>query len=164
MRDIEGFKQGDGTVSKPLTWSKFHIKDAVAFLGVFPQKKAVNNPDKHTDTHDPEALTLVHNLGKPNEVSIKLSPNGDINIKSTKAVNIDCETANVTASESVTIETPELTVNADQTTWNGDITQNGKLVVSDDVEIAGISFNTHKHDVVGVQSGGTTKVSGDPHS
>lgn len=137
MRALESFKQGSGVPSNPLNWARFNKKDAVAILGLFPQKKAVNDPKKHTNPHSTKDVVLVHNLGTANEVEVRLKQNG--------GVVINCKTAEVNSSGTVHVTAPNLTMDVDNTTWNGDITLNGGMTATDDVTAGGISLISHTH-------------------
>jgi len=140
MRALESFKQGSGIPANPLNWARFNKKDAMAILGLFPQKKAVNDPKKHTNPHSTKDTVLVHNLGTADEVEVRLKSNG--------GVVINCKTAEVNATQSAHIETPNLTVDADNTTWNGDISLNGGLTATGDVQAGGKSLINHTHPFV----------------
>lgn len=137
MRALESFKQGSGVPSNPLNWARFNKKDAIAILGLFPQKKAVNDPKKHTNSHSTKDVVLVHNLGTANEVEVRLKDNG--------GVVINCRTAEVNASESAHIETPQLTVDAANTDWTGHINLTGGITATEDIEAGGISLIEHLH-------------------
>jgi phage baseplate assembly protein gpV len=79
---------------------------------------------------------VSHNIGTGGEVEIRLKPDGSLNIKSPTSVNVECKTA---------------VVNAETTTWNGDVTLNGNLTQEGIYTLDGVNMNTHVHG--GVQPG-----------
>ncbi len=150
MRGLESFKQGDGYPVPPLNYSRFDKKDVVALVGLFPQRLSPNDPRKHTNNHFFGDTVLVHNYGTSDEVMVRMSDGGKI--------TINCKDAVINA-DTTEVNTDDLTVNATTTTWNGDITLTGNLDQTGTHTLDGINMNTHKHSVIGVQTGGATKVS-----
>lgn len=169
MRAMEIFMESDGKPSTPNNYSKFDQKDAVAIIGLFPRKKAINNPNKRTYEHSTKDLVIAHNIGKSSEVEIRLKPDGSLIINSPTSVIVNCQDAEVNAESSASITTPQLTIDADNTDWTGDINhigntnQTGTHTASGDVIAAGVSLTGHDHDVVGVQAGGATITSEAPN-
>lgn len=151
MRAMEIFMESDGKPSTPNNYSKFDQKDAVAIVGLFPRKKAINNPNKRTHEHSTKDLVIAHNIGKPSEVEIRLKPDGSLIINSPTSVIVNCKDAEVNAESSASITTPQLTVDANTTDWtgdinlNGNITQSGSQTVSGDVVASGKSLVSHTH-------------------
>ena len=151
MRAMEIFMEGDGLPSTPDNHAKFDQKDAVAIIGLFPRKKAVNNPSKRTLPHSTKDLVVVHNIGTSSEVELRLKPDGNLIINSPKSVIVNCKDAEVNAESSASITTPQLTVDASNTDWtgnislSGDINQTGSQTVSGDVVASGKSLASHTH-------------------
>lgn len=143
MRAMEIFMESDGKPSTPDNYSKFDQKDAVAIIGLFPRKKAINNPNKRTHEHSTKDLVIAHNIGKPSEVEVRLKPDGSLIINSPASVIVNCQSASIT--------TPQLTVDADTTNWTGtinltgNINQSGSQTVSGDVVASGKSLAAHTH-------------------
>jgi len=163
MRAMEIFSEGDGRPAPPNNYAKFNQKDAIAVPGLFPRRLAINNPNKRTNNHDTKDTVIVHNIGTANEVEIRLKPNGSVIINSPNQVQINCQTAEVNAEQSIALTTPQLTVQADNTDWQGNInltgnvSQDGSQTVSGDVTASGKSLVNHTHNMPNIQSGSTTK-------
>src|SRR5690606_29354382 len=134
---------------------------------LFSFPSAVNNPDKRTLDHDTNDTVMVHNIGTGSECEVRLKASGDVIINSPGLVQVNCTTAEINASESVTIDTPQTTVTGDMlvqgvftyvsgmvgsgSTGGATASITGNVVVSDDVVASGISLVNHTHG--GVQSG-----------
>lgn len=155
QRALEVFQESDGKPSTPSNHARFHKKDAVAIIGLFPRKNAVNNPSKRTNSHSTEDLVIAHNIGKANEVEIRFKPNGDMIVNTTSNVEVNCDTASITADSSITIDSPT-------TNWTGDINLTGSLTASAEVTASGKALSTHLHNTTSVQSGSSTKISTPP--
>lgn len=151
MRAMEIFMESDGKPSTPDNHAKFDQKDCVAIIGLFPRKKAINNPNKRTHEHSTKDLVVAHNIGTASEVEIRLKPDGSLIINSPTSVIVNCQDAEVNAESSASITTPQLTVDADNTDWTGsinltgNINQNGSQTVSGDVVASGKSLVSHTH-------------------
>jgi len=92
---------------------------------------------------------------------IKLDKDGNINIYSPAGVNVNCNTANITAIDKITVNAKDaeitasdtITIDCPATSWTGDINLTGNIAVSSgDVTADGISLKTHVHG--GVTTGG----------
>jgi len=159
MRALEIWQESDGKPSTPDNHAKYHPKDAVAFVGLFPRRLAINNPDNRTLPHSTKDLVVAHNIGTSNEVEIRFKPNGDLIINApNKRVEVNCAEGELNATTSASITTPELNIDADNTNWmgnialSGNLSQTGSQTVSGDVVASGKSLSNHTHG--GVQSGG----------
>ena len=152
QRALEVFQESDGKPSTPNNSARFHKKDAIAIVGLFPRKNAINNPDNRTLPHSTQDLVVAHNIGKSSEVEIRFKPNGDMVVTSPAKVEINCVNAEVNASSSISVDAPT-------TTWNGDINLTGTITASVDVIGGGKSLKNHVHDTPNVQSGSSTKTS-----
>jgi hypothetical protein len=87
QRGIDEFKSGSDIPYD--TGKRFlSIQDAVAIIGISPFNKSPNQQSKHTLPHNPKDLTVVHNLGTPNECEVRLQESGNINITSPASINI----------------------------------------------------------------------------
>lgn len=147
MRSIAGWKTSDGYPSTPLDYSKMDKNDAMFIPGIQTQSVAVNNPDKHIYDHSVEDAVMFNGLGG-NEAEVRIKQNGDVLIRTQQKVIVECDEANVTANTSASITTPTLSINAENTTWVGDVAHIGTFTFNS------IPFATHKH--VGVTSGNQT--------
>lgn len=150
MRALESFKQGNGLPDDPLNFSRFEKKDAIAIVGLFPERLAPNAASKHNNNHFYGDTVLVHGYGTEDEVEVRMSDGGKI--------TINCKDAVVNA-DTVEINADEMTVDVGDTTWTGNVTLSGNLDQTGTHTLDGINMNTHKHSVIGVQTGGATKVS-----
>lgn len=155
QKAIEVWQESDGKPSTPNNHARFHKKDAIAIVGLFPKRNAINNPNKRTNPHSTKDLVIAHNIGKANEVEIRFKPNGDMIVNTPAKVEVNCNTAEVTANSSITVDCPT-------TTWTGDINLTGTLTASVDVLGGGKSLKNHQHNTPEVQSGGATKISTPP--
>jgi phage gp45-like len=87
---------------------------------------------------------------------IKLDKDGNINIFTTKDINVNCLNANVTVTEAATItaKTANLTVSdtmtitCPTTNWTGDINLTGTLNATVDVIATTVSLASHIHSAV----------------
>ena len=137
MRAMEIFSESDGKPSTPNNRAKFDQKDAVAFIGMNTRKTAVNNTNKRTLPHSTKDLAITHNLGKSSEVEIRFKPNGDMIITSPAKVTVNTVDAEVNASGSASITSPQLTVDVPVTTWTGDINLTGNMTQSGNNTVVG---------------------------
>jgi len=160
MRNMDGWKSGNGRPSSPMNFAKMDKSDAIFLPGIQPPGVAVNNPAKHVLTHDTRDTVMFGNLGGV-EAEVRIKVDGSIEINtSNMPVTINCSNATINASTSVNINTPNLVVDADNTTWIGNINLQGNLVQIGNYTITGIAtfngipFSTHKH--IGVTPGGGT--------
>ena len=97
MRGLDVWKSGGGESAAPTDSRRFDIRDCVATPGVYPTSLSPNSPDKRTNSHSPEDVVLVHNIGSGSEVEIRLKPSGDVYINSPSNVYVNCENASVEA-------------------------------------------------------------------
>src|SRR5690606_35212297 len=113
QRSIDRFKLGANDRHRPIDFRKYSRNDAMAIPGLFSFPSAVNNPDKRTLDHDTNDTVMVHNIGTGSECEVRLKASGDVIINSPGLVQVNCTTAEINASESVTIDTPQTTVTGD---------------------------------------------------
>jgi len=151
MRDMDAWKSGNGRPSTPNNTSKMAAGDAVFYPGIQPPGMAVNNPAKHVLTHSTEDTVLFGNLGAV-ECEVRLKADGSIEINtSNQPVTINCSNATINASESVNINSPQITVDVPDITFIGNITHLGGYTQTGIYTLNGVNVNTHFHP--GVQSG-----------
>lgn len=93
--------------------------------------------------------------GEPNQV-IEFA-DGAINIRTPNPVNINCSSANITAPGGVTVTTPTMHVTGNITA-GGDITDNNGSQ-SASLKSLRDNYDQHKHQVQGVQAGGSAVTS-----
>lgn len=160
MRNMDGWKAGNGRPTSPMNFAKMDKSDAIFLPGIQPPGVAVNNPAKHILAHDTKDTVLFANLGGvESEVRLKVDGSVEINT-SNQPVIINCSEATINASESINLNTPSMVIDAQTTQWIGDINLQGNLVQVGNYTITGIAtfngipFSTHKH--VGVTPGSGT--------
>lgn len=151
MRSLDGWKSGNGYPAAPLTAAKFDKGDAIFIPGIQPESVAVNNPDKRFWEHDPNDVVVVNNIGTAEEAELRIKPSGVVMINTKAKVEVNCNEAQVIADTSISLNTAELTVNALQTMWTGDITFGGNITqvgnynTTGSLSFNGVIFNTHVH-------------------
>jgi Phage protein Gp138 N-terminal domain len=166
QRGLEVWKSGDGKPASPNTMRMFDSRDCFAIPCVFPQATTPTQTGKHTYPHSSSDVVLVHNIGKANEVEIRLKKSGDVVINTTGKVTVNSTETEVNSDTAVV--NAVTTVNG-LTTINGNTTINGTLNVSTSVTTPTVVATTsltvqdqemfeHAHD--GVEPG--TGTSGGP--
>lgn len=160
MRNMDGWKAGNGRPSSPMNFAKMDKSDAIFLPGIQPPGVAVNNPAKHVLTHDTKDTVIFGNLGGA-EAEVRIKADGSIGITtSNMPIIIEGSDVTVNASTSINLNTPSMVVDADVTTWIGNINLQGNLVQIGNYTITGVAtfngipFSTHKH--IGVTVGGGT--------
>ena len=115
QRGLEAWKGGDGKPGIPTSMRMFDPRDCIAMPCMFPKPLSPANPAKHKNPHSASDVVLVHNIGKANEVEIRLLKSGD--------VVINCPGI-------VTVNSPQTVVNSDTATVNAETTINGNTVIN----------------------------------
>lgn len=160
QRSIDNFKIGNGQPTKPTDYRKMSRRDAVAIPGLFPFGKSLNNPGVRKWPHSTHDLTISHNVGGGAEVEIRLTESGNVIITTDFDVIVNSKTATVNAQTNVTVNSPQMDINVDQTNWTGNIaltgniTHSGNYTITGTATFNGIVFDTHKH--LGVTPGSGT--------
>lgn len=160
QRSMDNFKIGNGQPTVPTDYRKMDRKDAVALPGLFPFGKSLNNPGVRHFPHDTNDLTISHNVGTGTEVEVRLKENGDVIINTDFNIITNSKTATVNVTEKLTMNSPLMEVNVNQTNWNGNITLVGNILHTGNYTMTGVAtfngivFNTHKH--LGVTPGSGT--------
>lgn len=157
MRAMEVWGESDGKPTTPNNHAKFNKKDAMAIAGLFPRKNSINNQSKRTLPHNTKDTVLAHNIGKSNEVEIRLKANGDVKITSSTKVEVVCANAVVNATGSLAVTSPTSTFNGNVVV-NGNVNSTGTItapnvVGTTDVTGGGKSLLSHLHSAV--MSGGS---------
>ena len=157
MRDMESWKAGNGRPSTPQTAGKMSASDAVFQPGIQPPGSAINNPSKHVLTHSTQDVVMFGNLGGA-EAEVRIKADGSIEINtSNHPVTINCNVATVNASESINLNSPQMTIDVTDTLWIGNINLQGAVTQTGDYTqmgiytLAGVNVNLHVHP--GVMSG-----------
>lgn len=159
QRSMDNFKIGNGQPTVPNDYRKHTDQDAIAIPGLFPFAKSVNRPAIRKYPHNPKTdLVIAHNIASGTEVMIQFKQNGDMIVNTEQQVIVNCKTVELNATESYTINTPTLNINASTTNWSGNIIHSGNYTQTGTATFNGIVFATHKHTGVTPGSG----VSGGP--
>jgi hypothetical protein len=138
MRSIAAWKNSDGYPSTPLDYSKMDKNDAMFIPGIQTQGSAVNNPSKHVWDHSIEDAVMFNGLGG-NEAEVRIKPSGDILIRTRQNISVECDNAAVVANTSASITTPELSIDAANCMWTGNVTHVGTFSFN------GVIFSSHRH-------------------
>lgn len=153
MRNMDGWKAGNGRPASPMNFSKMDKSDAIFLPGIQPPGVAVNNPAKHVLTHDPKDTVIFGNLGGV-EAEVRIKVDGSIEINtSNQPVVINCSDATVNASDSINLNAPTMTVDVANTLWIGDVVQQGNWTQTGTYVLNTININLHKHTGVTTGSG-----------
>lgn len=156
QRSMDNFKLGNGRPTQPNDYRKHDMQDAIAIPGLFTLSNSVNKPSSRKWNHNTKDVVVVANIGG-NEAEIRLSESGDITMNTEFKVNVNAKEINLTATDTITIDTPVMNINADTTNWTGNITHSGNYTQTGTSTFNGIVFATHKH--VGVTVGtGTSSI------
>lgn len=167
MRGLDTWKRGNGLPDKPTDTRKFDIRDCVAIPSIFPQSLSKNSPSSRSNSHSPEDVVLVHNIGSGSEVEIRLKPNGDVEVNSPTKVIVNCEDAEINSSTSTKVTTGDFSVESSSFTVNtgtyaisatgtatqtGTFSHQGQMNITGDINLNGKSVDEHRH--AGVVAGG----------
>lgn len=145
MRNMDGWKAGNGRSSNPMNFGKMDKSDAIFLPGIQPPGMAVNNPAKHVLTHSTKDTVIFGNIGGA-EAEVRIKADGSIEINtSNQPVVINCSDATVNASSSINLNATDLTVDATNTTWIGPINHTGNYTGTGVQTFNGVIFSTHKH-------------------
>lgn len=131
----------DTRTVNPEDFRKHDLSDAVAVPGLFSFPRAINNPAKHTLSHDTNDLVIKHNVGTANENEIRLQEDGTVKISAGANTKI---TINLDGTLSIDSPT-SMTVTSPTTSWTGDINVTGTVNASVDVIGGGKSLKNHVH-------------------
>lgn len=169
QRGIDNWKRGNG-FSAPSNMRKFDASDAIAIAGVQPFPESSNSPSKHSWTHNPEDVVLVHGLGSGNETEVRLLKSGGVVVNTNQNVEVNCEKVEVN-SKDFTINSDSFEVNSGSVQFasgsfdigtgsyslaagSGGATSSGTLQYSGSFILNGTPIENHSHG--GVESGSST--------
>lgn len=151
MRNMDGWKSGNGRPVSPNNFAKMDKGDAIFLPGIQPPSMAVNSPGKHVLTHDPKDTVMFANLGS-SECEVRLKADGSIEINtSSQPVTINCSDANVNASGAINLNAQSMVVDIPTTTWIGSIVHQGDYAHTGNYTgigvqtFNGVIFSTHDH-------------------
>lgn len=161
MRSMDNFKIGNGQPTIPNDARKFQAEDAIAIPGLFTFSRSTNRPSIRKYPHNPKTdLVVAHNIASGTEVMIHFKQNGDLIINTEQKVTVNCKTGEMNATESYTINTPTLNINAATTNWSGNIIHTGNYTGTGQARFNGVLFDTHFHSGVTPGSGSSGPVAG----
>jgi hypothetical protein len=153
MRNMDAWKGGNGRPSTPTNFAKMDKSDAIFLPGIQPPGVAVNNPAKHVLPHNTKDTVLFGNLGGV-EAEVRIKADGSIGITtSNMPIIIEGSDVTVNAATSLNFNTPSLVVDADNTTWIGNVVQQGNWTQTGTYVLNSININLHKHTGVTPGSG-----------
>lgn len=152
MRNMDGWKAGNGRPTSPMNFAKMDKSDAIFLPGIQPPGLAVNNPAKHILPHDTKDTVLFGNLGGV-EAEVRIRVDGSIGITtSNMPIIIEGSDVTVNAASSISLNAPTATIDIGSTTWigsiihQGDYSQTGNYtLVGGQATFNGVVFNTHRH-------------------
>lgn len=159
MRNMDGWKAGNGRPTNPGNFAKMDKGDAIFLPGIQPPGVAVSNPAAHVLTHSTKDTVMFGNLGGV-EAEVRIKADGSIGIKtSNMPIIVEGSDVTVNAATSLSLNTPSLTVDADNALWlgnltfQGNITQVGSYSQTGTYTLNSININLHKHVGVTVGTG-----------
>lgn len=166
MRGLSNWKRESATKVSPESMNVMSPSDAIAIAGLHQFPNSPNKPSSRNNKHNTNDVVLVHNIGKENEVEIRLDRSGNVTINSPKNVIVNCNKAEVNSKDflintnlykvsaqdviyssgSFIIGTGAYAMSAtDSATSTGTISHNGNFILD------GTPLNKHTHG--GVQAG-----------
>jgi hypothetical protein len=161
QRSMDNFKIGNGQPTQPNDARKFQAEDAIAIPGLFTFAKSANRASIRKYPHNPRTdLVIAHNIASGTEVMIQFKQTGDLIVNTEQSVTVNCKTGELNATESYTINTPTMNVNADTTNWTGNIVHSGNYTMTGQATFNGVLFDTHFHSGVTPGSGNSGIVAG----
>lgn len=161
QRSMDNFKIGSGEPTTANDYRKFSDQDAVAIPGLFPFGKSLNNPAVRKFPHDSNRdLCIAHNIASGTEVNMMLKQSGELIVNTEQAVIVNCKTGIMNATESYTINTPTMNINASTTNWVGNIIHQGNYTMTGQARFNGRLFDTHTHAGVTPGNGTSGPVNG----
>lgn len=151
MRNMDGWKAGNGRPASPMNFAKMDKSDAIFLPGIQPPGIAVNNPAKHVLTHSTKDTVIFGNLGGT-EAEVRIKADGSIGITtSNMPIIIEGSDVTVNASNSINLNAQTMTVDVPSMTFIGNITHQGDYTQVGTYTLNSININLHKH--TGVQTG-----------
>lgn len=106
QRGLDAFKAGDGTTQAPTDFRMFDRRDAIAIPGLFPFGLHPNL--KRTLPSSEGDLSLTANIGTPQEVTVRLTTEGEVKIISPMAVSVEAPTVSLSADASIVLDAPAI--------------------------------------------------------
>lgn len=164
MRGLDVWKRGTGVPDTPSDLRMFDIRDCIAVPGTYPLGMSPNSSQSRTMAHSPDDVVLVHNIGRANEVEIRLKPSGDVYVNSPEKVYINCKDAEINAENSVEVTCEDYKVSCNSyavstinyslvaTGDSDNVFSQGNFKMQGSFELNGVAMESHVHS--GVLAGG----------
>lgn len=121
--NIEKFLNGNTDQHDPPFNSFMNRSDVVAKVGFEPFQQSCMNPNNYKNDFNNQDLNIVHNKNTDREVTFSLTQEGGVKVITSGAVEVECDTAKIDATEIDCV--------------------NALVKTTNDVEIKGISVYTH---------------------
>lgn len=109
--DIQRFISGNTSSHNPKVNAFGNLTNVVAFVGFTPFQQSCFNPINYTNDFDNQDLNIVHNKGSENEITFKLTSDGDLKVLNAKKVSYECEDFEIKASEKIKFTAPLISEN-----------------------------------------------------
>lgn len=109
--DIQNFTSGDTEPHDPFSTGYGNLANVVAIVGFTPYQQSCFNPINYKNDFDNQDLNIVHNKNTDNEITFKLTTDGDLKVLNAKKVSFECEEFEVSASEKIKFTAPLISEN-----------------------------------------------------
>ena len=109
--DIQNFLRGNTEPHDPLMLSHGNLANVVAIVGFTPYQQSCFNPINYKNDFNNQDLNIVHNKNTDNEITFKLTTDGDLKVLNAKKVSFECEEFEVSASEKIKFTAPLISEN-----------------------------------------------------
>lgn len=109
--DIQNFVGGDTKAHDPFSTGYGNLANVVAVVGFTPYQQSCFNPMNYKNDFDNQDLNIVHNKNTDNEITFKLTSDGDLKVLNAKKVSYECQEFEVNASEKIKFTSPLISEN-----------------------------------------------------
>lgn len=109
--DIQDFIMGSTEPHEPAFPTYGNLANVVAIVGFTPYQQSCFNPINYKNDFDNQDLNIVHNKNTDNEITFKLTTDGDLKVLNAKKVSFECEEFEVSASEKIKLTAPLISEN-----------------------------------------------------
>lgn len=109
--DIQKFVNGNEEQHSPSFLSYNNLANVVAFVGFSPFQHSCFNANNYKNEFDNQDLNIVHNKNTKDEITFKLTAEGDLKVLNAKKVSFECENFEVNATEKIKFTAPLISEN-----------------------------------------------------
>lgn len=109
--DIQKFVNGNEEQHSPSFSSYNNLANVVAFVGFSPFQHSCFNANNYKNEFDNQDLNIVHNKNTKDEITFKLTAEGDLKVLNAKKVSFECENFEVNATEKIKFTAPLISEN-----------------------------------------------------